>query len=110
MDSPRLVGEDELPELEVPEDDAVLVADGDGSRRLPEEGPGLGFAQLLARLDVGVEVAVIALEEEVAFATGVDEAGYGAHSTGALETQVRLEEILRALVAHCQLLKIQGYG
>jgi len=64
-DSPVLVLEDELPQLEVAEDQPAVVAMRHGRGDLVEEPGGFVLPQLLAGADEGVQVAVAPLEEHV---------------------------------------------
>ncbi|KAJ8394577.1 hypothetical protein AAFF_G00043800 [Aldrovandia affinis] len=57
--------EDKLPEFEVSQDDAGLVAVGDGGRHLMEEAGRQLLPQFLAALHQHVHVAVVLLQEDV---------------------------------------------
>lgn len=60
-----LVLEDELPELEVPQDDAGRVARRHRRRHLPEQGQGLPLREVPLVPHVRVQVPVAALEHDV---------------------------------------------
>lgn len=62
---PFLILKDELPQLEVSENQAVVVAMCHGGHYLIEESGSLFLPQLLARADERVHVAMAPLEEHV---------------------------------------------
>lgn len=65
---PLLGGEDELPELQVPQHDGRLVAVGDGGNNLLEEPSGLLFPKPFSAPHIGVHVSKVLLEEDVGLA------------------------------------------
>lgn len=104
--SPRFIGEDKLPELKVPQHDPVFVTRRHGPGRLPEEPPRLGLAQSPACPYVGVQVTVVALQEEIAPASRcLHHASHAARRAGALQTKVGLQQRLATFVAHGQRLQ-----
>ena len=62
---PRLVGEDELPEFEIPEHDSLLVRLMHGGHDLSEEMPGVRLPEPPPRAHVAVHVAVARREHQV---------------------------------------------
>lgn len=81
--SPLRVGEDELPQLEISEHDALVVARSHWLRHLPKEPPRLGLPQPPPVPDVGVQVSV----------------GEWEHQVGELVTQQHLVEGVDVRVA-----------
>lgn len=103
---PRFIGEDELAELEIPQHNTVLVTSRHSLSRLPEESSRLRFPQSPARSYVGVQVAVVTLQEEITPASGcLHHAGHAARRAGALQTKVGLQQCLATFVAHGQRLQ-----
>lgn len=100
---PRFIGEDKLPELEVPQHDPVFMTGRNSPGRLPEEPSRLGLAQSPARPYVGVQVAVMALQEEIAPTSRcLHHACHAARRAGALQTKVGLQQRLATFIAHGQ--------
>lgn len=82
----------------------MTLRHGPGS--LPEESPRLRLAQSPACPYVGVQVAVVALQEEIAPASGcLHDASHAARRAGALQTKVGLQQRLATFVAHGQRLQ-----
>lgn len=61
--SPFGIGEHELPQLQIAQHDALLVAALHHLAHLPEQAPCLGLAQALALPHVRMEVALLVLGE-----------------------------------------------
>lgn len=82
----------------------MTLRHGPGS--LPEESPRLRLAQSPACPYVGVQVTVVALQEEIAPASGcLHDASHTTRRTGALQTKVGLQQRLATFVAHGQRLQ-----
>lgn len=71
--SPFLVGEDELAQLEVSQDDAGLVAVRHGLGHLSEEPAGVLLVQPAAALHQGVHVPKVLVQEDVGLALTQDD-------------------------------------
>lgn len=100
---PRFVGEDKLPELEIPKHDPVIVTSCHSLGRLSEQPPRLGFTQPPARPYVGVQVAMVTFQQEIAPTTRCLHYAYRvARRACALQTKVGPQQCLATLVTLCQ--------
>lgn len=68
MDLPLFVRKHEFPQLQIPKDDAVPMADLDSFGDLFEEFAGFRFTETLPGADVGMEVAVGTRKNQVQIA------------------------------------------
>ncbi|GBP51917.1 hypothetical protein EVAR_80011_1 [Eumeta japonica] len=90
--SPLWIGENELPQLQVPQYDALLVAGGDGFRHLPEEASGFVFPQPLPGPHVRVQIGMRARKDQVNVAVAHEHLVQRVDVRVAVQPVVRLEE------------------